>query len=239
MKRCFGLLAAIALLALALPALASASMVLFACTPVRCVAVSDSRAMVFDVSRGDTATKANILGHRDDYCKLAFAGRFIFAATNDTEAEASGGLGVFAAWQRLPPQENETAAQYLARLVAALPEHMVSSRWPLSAGVAVFKFGLLPDAVVATVRCESGGKPQISGREDAGVFPIIAILGADDVDFAPIRTRLRVALARNPTEAETVAMLQAEIRAAARETVGGPLWTVVIDAASGRRWKEK
>jgi len=238
MKR-LTLLATCALLVLAVPASAKASMVLFTCTPVRCVAVSDSRAMLWDSEKGDSATPATIVGHRDDFGKLTFAGRFIFAATNDTEAEAGGGLGVWSAWHTLAPWENETSAQYVARLVAALPGSMVASRQPMSAGVGVFKFGPLPDAVVATIRCQPGGTPAIAERGDASVFPIIAILGADDVDFAPIRTRLRVGLARNPTEAETVAMLQAEIRAAARETVGGPLWTVVIDAASGRRWKEK
>ena len=227
--------ALVALAVLLVSASADASMVLFACTPVRCVAVSDSRAMLQRVAPDGTRTNVS---HRDDWSKLAFEGRFILAGTNDTEAEPypAGGLGLWRAWQALPPQQSETAAQYLARLVAALPAHMVPSRWELSAGVGVFKFGPLPDAVVAGVKCQPGGQPYIDDRADAGVFPVIAILGADDLDFAPIKARLRPKLAANPSEQDIVAAVRQEITAAMRQTntVGGELHTVVVDAAGGR-----
>jgi hypothetical protein len=237
MTRRLAIVAVCAVLTVATPAVASASLVICVGTAERIVCACDSRAWLFDADRGPGVTAGTRLRYEDTHSKIDIAGRFIIGATGDSLAEQSGGLGVWLTWRALPPGQTETAAQYFMRLLRGLDAHMVPWPRPLAAAVGVFGFAPVPDGAVGTITCAPGGKPEIADGTRADRFPIIAVWGWEEFDWSGIKGRLKLRLAADPNEHDTAALLRAEILGAARQTdlVGGPIHIAVVDA-QGARW---
>jgi hypothetical protein len=216
---------------LAVPAVASASMVIILVTPARIVAASDSRSWF--KAGGEDGVRTT---YRDESIKVGFAGRFVLATTgagwdNDTRT-----LRIWEAWNGLS-LINESALSRANRFLRVLQAQQVTTESTVHTLVAVFGFGPLPDGIVRRLRNTPGGGPaEVVGSGEVTTLPYVFVGGWDELDFKAVGSRLTAQLTADATEGEMVAMARDAILQIEGQTnlVGGPVHILTIDKNGGR-----
>jgi hypothetical protein len=225
----------VALLLLALPAVANASLALILCSRDRCVAVSDSRAWFKDIVTGKR------FDSHDDAIKIDIRDGYMFATTG--VISGPGWPDAWAAWRAVTSRPGESAQQRLDRVTAAIQAQRTNVPAPTRLTVAVFRFcGATADG--ASVELDNAGRAPAKVVEPRVLHEVPYVQAFSPwggIDNEPkMGTLLRALynlLLTNPAEAQLVAAARAVVLDVEtwEPAVGGPVHAAVCDSA-GCRW---